>query len=49
VLFYDRNDALVFGVFTSGEALPEPPAGEVARFDGLMKLIRERGAVCQPA
>jgi putative heme iron utilization protein len=49
VLFYDRNDALVFGVFTSGEALPEPPAGEVASFDALMKLIRERGAVCQPA
>jgi putative heme iron utilization protein len=46
VLFYDPSGESVFGVFMSGESMPEPAAEDVANFDALMKDLRNRSPVC---
>lgn len=45
VVFYDADGNSVFGAYLSGEG-PEPSAGELAKFDALLALLRSKPAAC---
>lgn len=45
VVFYGADGASVFGAYLSGDG-PEPDAGEVAKFDALLQLLRSKPDPC---
>jgi putative heme iron utilization protein len=45
VMFFDRDGALVFGTFISGEALT-PSESDLARFNDIWELIEANPSVC---
>jgi len=46
VVFFDPDGSSIMGAFISGEGAGEPPAEELAKFDALMAMIREKPPVC---
>ncbi len=46
VLVFDDAGDLVFGAFISGDG-PPPPDSEIAKFDRVMAMIREKPALCR--
>lgn len=45
VVFYGADGASVFGAYLSGDG-PEPDAGELAKFDALLRLLRSKPTPC---